>query len=137
MLGEWPKYLGKNLDGAPSQTAGGMARLRVFDAGCGLGAGLMWFDRAEPSWDLVGHTISEEQYKWIVEDLPEHAFEARLRTYDEPLGDASGADREASRYDAVYSIEASIHSLDLNVSIGAWADALNPGGAIVITMIQT
>ena len=132
VLGEWPKYLGKNLDGAPSQTAGGMARLRVFDAGCGLGAGLMWFDRAEPSWDLVGHTISEEQYKWIVEDLPEHAFEARLRTYDEPLGDASGADREASRYDAVYSIEASIHSLDLNVSIGAWADALNPGGAIVI-----
>ena len=28
--------------------------LRVFDAGCGLGAGLMWFEQNEPNFELVG-----------------------------------------------------------------------------------
>lgn len=28
--------------------------LRVFDAGCGLGAGLMWFEQNEPQFELVG-----------------------------------------------------------------------------------
>jgi len=39
--------------------------LRVFDAGCGLGAGLMWFEQHEPNWNLVGHTISEEQVSFL------------------------------------------------------------------------
>jgi len=104
----------------------GVEKLRVFDAGCGLGAGLMWFEAAEPRWELVGHTISEEQHRWIVEDLPRHNFTARLRTYDEPLGVSDPP------FDAVYSIEAAIHSPSLKRSLRAWSKALRPGGAIVI-----
>lgn len=100
--------------------------LRVFDAGCGLGAGLMWFEQNEPNWAMVGHTISDEQFKWISEDLPEHQFTAKLHTYDEPL---TGGE---AKFDAVYSIEAAIHSPDLSTSIQAWSDALEPGGVIVL-----
>ncbi len=102
--------------------------LRVFDAGCGLGAGLMWFEQHEPSWELVGHTISEDQYHWIVNDLPEHKFTAYLRTYDEPLGGGG----EAQVFNAIYSIEAAIHSPNLKNSFTVWSKALAPGGVIVI-----
>mmetsp|Transcript_16529 Transcript_16529/g.34901 ORF Transcript_16529/g.34901 Transcript_16529/m.34901 type:complete len:1041 (+) Transcript_16529:174-3296(+) len=104
-------------------------KLRVFDAGCGLGAGLMWFEQHEPAWDLVGHTISEEQHKWIAEDLPRHDFRAKLRTYDKPLGDN---DEEESPFHAVYSIEAAIHSPDLRSSLRSWSRALRPGGVIIV-----
>ena len=102
------------------------SKMRVFDAGCGLGAGLMWFEQHEPAWDLVGHTISEDQHKWIVEDL-KHKFVANLRTYDEPLGDG-----DINPFNVVYSIEAAIHSPNLKNSIQAWSEALLPGGIIVI-----
>lgn len=102
------------------------SQMRVFDAGCGLGAGLMWFEQHEPTWSLVGHTISEYQYMWIVHDLPKHKFVARLRSYDEPLFDT------ALKYNAVYSIEAAIHSPNLKESIHAWSNALEPGGVIII-----
>mmetsp|Transcript_337 Transcript_337/g.717 ORF Transcript_337/g.717 Transcript_337/m.717 type:complete len:694 (-) Transcript_337:28-2109(-) len=107
--------------------AGDGVALRVFDAGCGLGAGLMWFEQHEPSWELVGHTISEDQYNWIVNDLPEHRFTAYLRTYDEPLGDGG-----IVTFNAIYSIEAAIHSPNLKISLTAWSKALSPGGVIVI-----
>ena len=96
--------------------------LRVFDAGCGLGAGLMWFEQHEPAWKLVGHTISEDQHKWIENDLPRHDFQANLRSYDEPVG----------TFNAVYSIEAAVHSPNLKNSLQAWSKALLPGGVIVI-----
>ncbi|KAL7531943.1 hypothetical protein ACHAXR_004323, partial [Thalassiosira sp. AJA248-18] len=103
-------------------------KLRVFDAGCGLGAGLMWMEQNEPQFELVGHTISEEQHKWIVEDLPKHSFEARLLSYDDPLQ----GDKNAPLFDAVYSIEAAVHSPDLKNSLKAWSDSLNPGGVIIV-----
>mmetsp|Transcript_24578 Transcript_24578/g.52964 ORF Transcript_24578/g.52964 Transcript_24578/m.52964 type:complete len:747 (-) Transcript_24578:1197-3437(-) len=108
----------------PSQSH---SKLRVFDAGCGLGAGLMWFGEHEQNWELVGHTISDEQHKWIVEDLPKHNFEAKLRTYDEPLEDGN-----VLPFNAVYSIEAAVHSPDLKNSLKAWSEALLPGGVIII-----
>ena len=91
----------------PSPSGSSASPLRVFDAGCGLGAGLMWMEQHEPSWTMVGHTISEEQYKWITQDLPEHLFTAKLHTYDEPL---TGGE---AKFDAIYSIEAAIHSPNL------------------------
>lgn len=111
----------------PPATASSASGLRVFDAGCGLGAGLMWFEQNEPGWELVGHTISEEQHKWIANDLPRHRFEAKLRTYDEPLGDG-----DVPPFHAVYSLEAAVHSPNLKASLQAWSRALLPGGVIVI-----
>ena len=78
-------------------------------------------------WELVGHTISEDQYKCIVNDLPKHKFQAKLRTYDEPLEDGS-----VLPFNAVYSIEAAVHSPNLKNSLQAWSKALLPGGIIVI-----
>lgn len=104
--------------------------IRVFDGGCGLGAGLMWFEQHEPHWTMTGHTISEEQYKWITTDLPEHKFNVRLLTYDKPLGEDESQTDE--KYHAIYSIEAAIHSPKLASTIKAWSDALKPGGIIVI-----
>ena len=102
-------------------------QLRVFDAGCGLGPGLMWFEQYESNWSLVGHTISETQYKWIVEDLPPHKFKAKLRSYDEPL-----ENKNEAPFNAIYSIEAAIHSPNLQNSLRAWSQALLPGGVIII-----
>ncbi len=102
--------------------------LRVFDGGCGLGAGLMWFEQHERTWSMTGHTISQEQYTWITKDLPKHKFNVRLLTYDKPLGENEADDK----YHAIYSIEASIHSPNLPNTIGAWSDALEPGGVVVI-----
>ena len=118
--------IGQNMPSSASHN-NPSPKLRVFDAGCGLGAGLMWFEQHEPKWDLVGHTISEDQHKWIVEDLPKHNFEANLRTYDEPLGDGN-----VLPFNAVYSIEAAVHSPNLKNSLEAWSMALLPGGAIII-----
>lgn len=110
--------------------AGESQPLRVFDGGCGLGAGLMWFEQHEPNWVMTGHTISEEQYKWITMDLPEHKFNVRLLTYDKPMGEDEAPKDE--KYHAIYSIEAAIHSPKLAFTIKAWSEALEPGGVIVI-----
>ncbi|KAL7536097.1 hypothetical protein ACHAWF_005365 [Thalassiosira exigua] len=114
-------------EAASKATSGASEKLRVFDAGCGLGPGLMWIERHEPEWGLVGHTISEVQFKWIAEDLPPHDFVARLRTYDEPL-----LDGDEGLFDAIYSIEAAIHSPDLRHTLRSWSDALRPGGIVVL-----
>ena len=58
-----------------------------------------------------------------MEDLPKHNFVARLHTYDEPLQD----DNNNQLFNAVYSIEAAIHSPNLKSSIQAWSKALLPG----------
>ena len=75
-------------------------------------------------------SCSEEQHKWIVEDLPAHTFEARLRSYDEPLGD--NGNNDSLLFNAVYSIEAAIHSPNLKNSLQSWPKALLPGGVVII-----
>ena len=98
------------------------SELRGFDGGCGLGSGLMWMEQNQPNWKMTGHTVSEDQLKFINEELPKHKFEANLRSYDT-------LDKE---YDFMYSIEALIHSPDVTKTIQEWADHLAPGGIIVI-----
>lgn len=96
---------------------------RVLDGGCGLGAALMWFEQAEPAWELTGHTISEEQHRWITEKLPKHNFQVKLQSYND-------LDKE---YDVMYSIEALIHSPNVTETFIEWSKHLssNNGGGIV------
>ena len=100
--------------------------LKVFDAGCGLGSALMFFEDRHPEWDMTGHTISEEQHKFTVEKLPEHRFRVNLRSYDE--FDPGQTDH----YDVIYSIEALIHSTNIEKTMREWAKHLAPGGIIVV-----
>jgi len=95
---------------------------RMFDGGCGLGAGLMWFEREEPEWTLLGHTISETQYDWIENKIPKHKFAVNLASYDD-------LDREV---DFIYSIEALLHSPNLTHTMEAWANHLDQGGMIIV-----
>jgi cyclopropane fatty-acyl-phospholipid synthase-like methyltransferase/SAM-dependent methyltransferase len=96
--------------------------LRVFDGGCGLGSGLMWMELKHPNWALTGHTVSEEQYKFISTKLPAHKFQVNLRSYNE-LDD---------NFDFMYSIEALIHSPNVTETFQEWASHLNDGGVIAI-----
>lgn len=99
------------------------SNLKVLDAGCGLGAGLMWFERYGPTkWDLTGHTISSEQLKFINE-LPKHKFKALLKSYD---------DLDYQKLNVIYSIEAFIHSPNEYNTLQVWSKALQENGIIVI-----
>mmetsp|Transcript_15673 Transcript_15673/g.37346 ORF Transcript_15673/g.37346 Transcript_15673/m.37346 type:complete len:117 (+) Transcript_15673:60-410(+) len=76
---------------------------RLMDAGCGVGGAMLWLERHEPSWRLEGYTLSTAQHEYIRTELaPSHRFTAHLRSYDEPASD--------SPYDAIYSIEALVHT---------------------------
>jgi 2-polyprenyl-3-methyl-5-hydroxy-6-metoxy-1,4-benzoquinol methylase len=97
--------------------------LNVLDGGCGLGAGLMWMERKQPNWKLKGHTISDDQYKFITEKLPDHSFKVNLRSYD-TLDD--------EKYDYIFSIEALIHSPDVTKTLKEWSSHLADGGIIAI-----
>lgn len=120
MLESILKYTGLTR---PSQAQG----LQVLDAGCGLGAGMMWFETKQPSWKITGRTLSVEQSNFIQEKLQYNTrnFKVELRSYDDL--------DEGSTYDAIYSIEAMIHSPDIHKTISAWAKHLDPHhGSLVI-----
>ena len=118
------------IDSAISKHHGGKTSLRVFDGGCGLGSGLMFFEKRHPDWKLIGHTISEEQHRFVETKLPEHSFTVNLRSYD----DIDNVDINGKKilYDVIYSIEALIHSTDVAKTMREWAGHLAPGGIILI-----
>jgi 2-polyprenyl-3-methyl-5-hydroxy-6-metoxy-1,4-benzoquinol methylase len=95
---------------------------RMFDGGCGLGAGLMWFEREEPEWTLLGHTISETQYEWITTKIPSHKFHVELKSYDEL----------DTQVDFIYSIEALLHSPNLTHTLEVWSHHLDDGGILCV-----
>lgn len=98
---------------------------RLMDAGCGVGGAMLWLEKHEPSWRLEGFTLSPAQHEYIQTRLaPSHRFTTQLRSYDEPASDAL--------YDAIYSIEALVHTPSLRTTITTWARHLRPGGAIVL-----
>lgn len=101
--------------------------LRLLDAGCGLGAGLMWFETNVPEFTLVGHTISSAQLDFI-NKLPAHKFNADLKSYD----DLDAYKEGSARFNAIYSIEAFVHSPDERNTLKTWAEALDDEGIIVI-----
>jgi len=108
-----------------SLTRYGKARQTVLDAGCGLGSALMWMEQREPTWTLQGRTISDEQLQFIEQKLPQHKFQVQLQSYDE-LND------DETPFDAIYSIEAMIHSTDIAKTLSVWARHLAADGTIVI-----
>eukprot|EP00536_Pseudo-nitzschia_multiseries_P017977 jgi/Psemu1/293284/fgenesh1_pg.2000_\ len=93
----------------------------------------MFFEKRHPEWDLTGHTVSEEQHRFVETKLPKHNFRVNLRSYDElDDDDDAGVDSSTSYYDVIYSIEALIHSTNITHTLKQWVDHLKPGGIIVI-----
>ena len=96
--------------------------LRVADAGCGVGGALVWFEAAEPGWTLQGFTLSAKQHHYATKELPRHKFEVSLKSYDDLEGE----------YDAIYSIEALVHTPSLKATFAKWSEHLRPGGVVVL-----
>jgi 2-polyprenyl-3-methyl-5-hydroxy-6-metoxy-1,4-benzoquinol methylase len=101
--------------------------LKVLDAGCGLGAGLMWFEKSAPKFSMVGHTISTAQIDFI-NKLPSHKFNAVLKSYD----DLDVYKKGNEPFDVIYSIEAFVHSPDERNTLKNWAEALADEGIVVL-----
>lgn len=132
--------------------------LSVLDAGCGLGAGLVYFEQTEPTWDLVGVTLSSAQFRFVKKLLGEesldrasttpggrHAFRAYLCSFDDldsPEQSTSGAEGRpdppvvsvlrGKKFDVIYAIESLVHSPDLRKTLKHWSDHLASGGVVVV-----
>lgn len=116
---------GGNADKEGAQQAQMRRPPLLMDAGCGVGGAMLWLERHEPSWRLEGYTLSTAQHEYIRTELaPSHRFTAHLRSYDEPASD--------SPYDAIYSIEALVHTPSLRTTIAAWARHLRLDGTVVL-----
>lgn len=109
---------------APAVRAAPDGRAVLLDAGCGIGAGLVYLEARQPRWELHGVTLSPAQLHYIETGLRPHRFSARLGSYDEL--DA------LPRLDGIYCVEALVHSPDLSATLASWARKLAPGGAVVV-----
>ncbi|CAB9508862.1 O-methyltransferase [Seminavis robusta] len=109
-----------------TKTSAESAPLEVLDAGCGLGSALMWMEAKQPAWKLQGRTLSEEQAKFIQTTLPTHRFQIKLDSYDNIIND------DTPTLDVIYSIEAAIHSTDMQKTLRAWATRLKPKHGMVV-----
>ena len=80
----------------------------VLDAGCGLAAGLLFFEYERPSWDLVGMTLSGGQQHYIssIESttFQKHRFKSLLQSYDD-LDTDSATNEPLPKFDAIYTLE--------------------------------
>jgi len=91
---------------------------KVMDAGCGMGAAMLYFTRRHP-WQVDGYTLGNSQFKFIKDHFAE--LQVFLSSYDEPK----------TNYDAIYAIESLWYS-DWKQALHIWADRLAPGGRIAI-----
>ena len=115
--------------------------LRVLDAGCGVGGGLAWFAKKNPEWRLVGHTVSDEQYQFFQKVVKPaiHNFKPPSNsTSSRPVSQlfAEGGNRVSVQlksydllegegpFDVIFSIEAMIHSTNLERTLKAWTAQL-------------
>jgi len=99
---------------------------RVLDAGCGYGASML--DMApELGGDWLGISLSEVQVKRGMAEVAARGLAGRLRlavaSYDAPI---------TGEFDWIFGIESLIHSPDPMATIGNLAQALAPGGALMV-----
>jgi SAM-dependent methyltransferase len=106
--------------------AGLAAEPRVLDAGCGFGGTMFhWQQRLGGRYD--GLTVSSVQLEVAERHARRRgmadACRFQLRSYDEPL---------PRDYDAVVAIESLLHSARLDRTVRNLADALRPGGLLLV-----
>jgi SAM-dependent methyltransferase len=99
---------------------------RVLDAGCGYGASML--DMApELGGDWLGISLSEVQVKRGMAEVAARGLAGRVRlavaSYDAPI---------TGEFDWIFGIESLIHSPDPMATIGNLAQALAPGGALMV-----
>lgn len=99
---------------------------RVLDAGCGFGGtAFHWQQRLGGRYD--GLTLSKVQLEVAERHARRRgigeACRFHLRSYDEPL---------PRQYDAIVAIESLLHSASLDKTVRNLADALRPGGLLLV-----
>lgn len=99
---------------------------RVLDAGCGYGASML--DMAPGlGGDWLGISLSEVQVRRGMEEVAARGLAGQVRlavaSYDAPI---------TGEFDWIFGIESLIHSPDPMATIGNLAQALAPGGALMV-----
>jgi len=99
---------------------------RVLDAGCGYGASML--DMAPGlGGDWLGISLSEVQVRRGMAEVAARSLAGQVRlavaSYDAPI---------TGEFDWIFGIESLIHSPDPMATIGNLAQALAPGGALMV-----
>jgi len=92
---------------------------KIMDAGCGMGAGMLYFGKL--GWDIQGFTLAEIQYNYIKSHFPE--LSVNLSSYNDlPAG---------VQYSGIYAIESLWYS-DWSYTLKVWGNHLQYGSRVVI-----
>jgi len=99
---------------------------KVLDAGCGFGGTIFQlYEKSAGRFD--GLTISPVQWRVAQEEVRRRGIQDRcrfyLQDYDRPPN---------NNYDAVIAIESLIYSADIPKTIYHWAQAMKPGGKLIV-----
>jgi len=102
------------------------AQPKILDAGCGIGGTIFQlYEKLAGRFD--GMTISPVQWRVAREEAHRRGIQDGCRfyltDYDQP---------PSHNYDAVISIESLIYSADIPLTIHRWAQALKPGGKLIV-----
>ena len=98
--------------------------LQILDAGCGIGGALKYINERQPSWNMIGYTVSAKQLHFIKQIVKRSVnVTVRLQSFDELL---------ETGYDAIFSIEALIHSHNISHTMEVWKTHLQSTGIIVL-----
>ena len=145
------------IQGAILQHSRGSSKQKlVLDAGCGLGAAMVFLSEKEPEWEILGVTLSEAQRSFFEEEVVPTFYhpagvETSTRTTVTDLLDLRGKKipqmhvgnfddlawvrdrlRNGRGMDALYAIESIVHSPDLGKTLQAWASVLQRDGVLVV-----
>src|SRR3954468_15295911 len=101
----------------------------VLDLGCGVGAAALYLAR-QRAVDVVGVSISPEQVR-LAERFAarERSLQGRVRF---ETADFTALPDDVAGFDLAFAIEAFVHADDAAAFFAQAADALRPGGALVI-----
>ena len=112
------------------KSAGFKPGMKLVDAGCGIcGPAIMLAKKLDVQIDAV--TISDEQVKIAREKVKTAGLEDRIKVYQ---GDFHTMDQllPNNHYDAVYFLEAFVHSPDTDKAVQAAVNVLKPFGFVYI-----
>lgn len=92
------------------------------DAGCGVGGAMMYLSSKEQSWVFNGYSLSHTQYKSFMKYKTNDRVEMYVESFD----------NIKEMYSNIYSIEALIHTNNLEKTINIFSKHLRLGGRLIL-----
>ena len=95
---------------------------KILDAGCGIGGAMIYLSSKEKKWYFEGFTLSTAQYKTFSDLNDKSNIKMHVRSFDSIN----------SMYSNIYSIEALIHTSNLENTIKIFSQHLEKGGRLIL-----